>query len=508
MSQHIDHVMRPKVFALLCFCLLSAACALGPNPRLDSDLDEILGPPELEGIRWGLVVTDLDGDVLLARRADERFLPASNTKLFTTAAAFRWQGELEQLALGSTTEVRLEETGTDEPPNLVLIGRGDPSVRDGPDCETQCLDDLAASVLKSGITMVGDVVGDDTWFTDERWLGGWSWEDLQEGYGTATSALVVNDNVLELTIHPGATPNEIVRAEWQAGDAFYDLEIEALTVAGDDATLRLERLPGTHTIVVRGQMQVGDKPRKFWLGLDSPAIVAAWRLKQALARNGIQVLGDARARSRHFDFAVQPEFEVGGGCVPTGKAVSGLSSEESLASLPASPWKAAAYEINKSSQNLYAELLLRQLGRLCGGGSSEEGLGLIRGLLQEAGVSTTGFDFSDGSGMSVYNRVSPRAITTLLAYAAAQDWGEDWRTTFPIGGVDGSLERRFAGTALEGRIFAKTGTLRGVNALSGYMVSASGRRLVFSIIANDRPLAVRSATPFMDAALARIAEDY
>ncbi len=108
--------------------------------------------------------------------------------------------------------------------------------------------------------------------------------------------------------------------------------------------------------------------------------------------------------------------------------------------------------------------------------------------------------------MSVYNRVSPRTIVSLLTYAAAQDWGEDWKETFPIGGTDGSLTRRFRGTLLEGNIFAKTGTLKGTNALSGYMKAASGQTLVFSVIANERPLAVSSATPMMDAALVRIAE--
>ena len=129
-------------------------------------------------------------------------------------------------------------------------------------------------------------------------------------------------------------------------------------------------------------------------------------------------------------------------------------------------------------------------------------------LLDEAGVPPSGYDVFDGSGMSVYNRISPRALVHLLLFAHTQDWGADWRATFPIGGVDGSLRRRFSGTSLEGKIFAKTGTLKGVNALSGYMIAASGETLAFSIIANDRPLALRSATPMMDAALVDIAERF
>ena len=110
--------------------------------------------------------------------------------------------------------------------------------------------------------------------------------------------------------------------------------------------------------------------------------------------------------------------------------------------------------------------------------------------------------------MSVYNRISPRGMVRLLAFAARQPWFEDWLADQPIGGVDGSLERRFKGTALEGKIFAKTGTLNGANALAGVLEARSGRRLLFSIIANDRPPGTRSATPEMDAALALIAEAY
>jgi D-alanyl-D-alanine carboxypeptidase/D-alanyl-D-alanine-endopeptidase (penicillin-binding protein 4) len=126
--------------------------------------------------------------------------------------------------------------------------------------------------------------------------------------------------------------------------------------------------------------------------------------------------------------------------------------------------------------------------------------------MQCSGVCPNGYDLFDESGMSVYNRVSPRTIVALLRHAATQDWGAAWRETLPIGGVDGSLRHRFRGTLLEGKIVAKTGTLKGTNALSGYMIAASGQTLVFSIIANDRPLAVPSAVLVMDAALVRIAE--
>ena len=163
---------------------------------------------------------------------------------------------------------------------------------------------------------------------------------------------------------------------------------------------------------------------------------------------------------------------------------------------------------SKESENLHAEIALRRLGLLEGTGSRDYGVSALAAFLTEAGVIDQGITLHGGSGMSVYNRISPRAMVRLLAFAAEQPWFEAWLSDQPIGGVDGSLARRFTGTALEGKIFAKTGTLNGANALAGVMTASSGQQLLFSIIANDRPPATRSAIAEMDAALVAIAERY
>ncbi|MEO0722609.1 MAG: D-alanyl-D-alanine carboxypeptidase/D-alanyl-D-alanine-endopeptidase, partial [Pseudomonadota bacterium] len=152
-----------------------------------------------------------------------------------------------------------------------------------------------------------------------------------------------------------------------------------------------------------------------------------------------------------------------------------------------------------------AEALLRRLALEGGSGSSEQGLERVVETLQRAGANPLGYAIADGSGMSIYNRLSPRVVTTLLVWASDQSWFEAFYETFPIGGVDGSLRRRFVGTPLQGRIHAKTGTLRGVNALSGYMIAESGQTLAFSILANDRPLSDPTAIDEIDAALVAIA---
>ena len=140
---------------------------------------------------------------------------------------------------------------------------------------------------------------------------------------------------------------------------------------------------------------------------------------------------------------------------------------------------------NKLSQNLHAELLLRLLGKLKGeDGSFAQGTRVVRQFLLSAGIDDGDFFFYDGSGMSADDRIAPRALAKLLTYAARQPWGEAWRATLPIAGVDGTLAGRFKNSPLKGKLWGKTGTLGETNALSGYLTAASGKTLVFSIMVN------------------------
>ena len=159
----------------------------------------------------------------------------------------------------------------------------------------------------------------------------------------------------------------------------------------------------------------------------------------------------------------------------------------------------------RDSQNLHAELLLRRLGLVAGTGSVADGLTQVDALAARAGVARSDWDLADGSGMSTYNRITPRAMVALLRWISGQPWGGAWRGTLATGGVDGTIARRFKGSSLEGKVFAKTGTLNATNALAGYLIARSGRTLTFAFFANDIPSGAR-ATPAMDAALIAIAE--
>ena len=169
------------------------------------------------------------------------------------------------------------------------------------------------------------------------------------------------------------------------------------------------------------------------------------------------------------------------------------------------PLRADLSIINKDSQNLHAELLLRRVGLVEGTGSIADGQRHVTAMLTSAGLKPHQFYFADGSGMSTYNRVAPRGVVTFLRWTAAQPWGADFRATLPIGGVDGTLSNRFKGTSLQGKVFAKTGTLNATNALAGFLTARSGKTLTFAIYANDVPEGVR-ATSLAERALVLAAE--
>jgi D-alanyl-D-alanine carboxypeptidase/D-alanyl-D-alanine-endopeptidase (penicillin-binding protein 4) len=177
---------------------------------------------------------------------------------------------------------------------------------------------------------------------------------------------------------------------------------------------------------------------------------------------------------------------------------------EEIARLTPPPLAEDVRTINKVSQNLHAELLLRRVALKEGSGSVAFGIHAVEAMFAKAGVPRTAWDFSDGSGMSSYNRIAPRGMVTLLRWIAGQPWGAAWRESLPVGGIDGTLARRFKGTALEGKVFAKTGSLNQTNALAGYLIARSGKTLTFAAFANDVPGDV-SATAQIDAALLAVA---
>ncbi|TGX52846.1 D-alanyl-D-alanine carboxypeptidase/D-alanyl-D-alanine-endopeptidase [Sphingomonas gei] len=471
--------------------LLLPLALFAASPALAQDLQQRVEAgfaAAATGTRFGLVVADADGKEVVAVNPEGRFLPASNTKMFTTAAAYASLAGLDQPDRSGGAAVRIE--GGD----VILEGHGDARLSSAGDCKADCLAELA-DVVAAKTRRVRNVIGDDSAFPDQRWSPGMSWNNIPSRSGTGISALTLDDNELVVEVTPGAVgaPPKVVLPL-----AYYRVDNRAVSVAGAENKLGYERDINGLVLRVTGTIGVDAKPEPLRVGIDDPAHYAAWRFKELLAARGVKVSGQVSARHRALTPADDPDVRKG---APAARA----PAQEALARLTPPPLAEDMVTINKVSQNLHAELLLRRVGLRQGGGSIADGVAEVRAMLDAAGVPRTAWDLSDGSGMSSYNRVAPRGAAKMLRWIAGQPWGEAWRASLPIGGVDGTLARRFKGTTLEGKLFAKTGTLNATNALSGYLIAKSGKTLTFSAFANDVP-ADASATRFLDAALVLVAE--
>ena len=509
-----------RAFALVVWVLLAGQLFAAPRKNLQSHIDAILAQPDLSRGYWGISVISLaTGKIVYEHNADKLFTPASNTKLFTTAAA------LELIGPDYNSRTTIETNGTLDKHgrltgDLLLVGRGDPNLsgRELPyavhtqrnDHPIEALEELADELVKKGVKYVdGDIIADDSYFAFERYGEGWSQDDLVWADGAPVSALTINDNVIFVNILPADRAGEHAFVSITPFADYYRIDNRMITTpAGTGRRIFINREPGSTVLTLWGNIPLDDAGADEALAIEDPAEFAAALLRQLLEKRGIVVYG--QQRTRHTDLASLSTFTV------TALAPA-RGGDEPSRSLQRQPLVLAAHEskplmedvrvINKVSQNLHAEILLRLLGRERGtAGTVEGGLEVVRGFLNRAGVPAEEYSFYDGSGLSRQNLATPNAVVQLLRYAAAQPWGPSFRSTLPVAGVDGSLAGRFKDASVHGNVEGKTGSLGGVKTLSGYATTASGELVAFSILTNNFNLPAKRVTDAIDDVVGAIVE--
>jgi D-alanyl-D-alanine carboxypeptidase/D-alanyl-D-alanine-endopeptidase (penicillin-binding protein 4) len=498
--------------------------AIQPSVKpLESRIASLLAAPDVEHGFWGIEVVSLGtGETLYAQNSDKLFTPASNTKLFTTAAALALIGPDYKFRTTVETTGSLDRYGRLNG-DLVLVGHGDPNLsgRELPydlrtqrnDDPIQALESLADALVQKGVKYIdGDIVADDSYFAFERYGEGWSQDDLVWADGAPVSALTVNDNVVFVNIQPADRAGEKAFVSIKPFADYYRLDNRIVTTpAGTGRKFFVNREPGSMTLMLWGNLPLDDPGATEALAIEDPAQFAAGLFRQLLEKRGIVVYG--HQRTHHTELASLSTFTATALAPSRGGSESAarpLKTDQpiTLASYESKPLVEDVRVINKVSQNLHAEILLRLLGRERGNaGTIEGGLEVLRGFLTQAGIASDQYVFYDGSGLSRQNLVTPHAIVQLLRYASTQPWGAAYKSSFPVAGVDGSLAERFTAARLQKRVLAKTGSLGGVKALSGYATTDSGQTVVFSILSNNLNLAPRRVTETVDAIVEAIVED-
>jgi D-alanyl-D-alanine carboxypeptidase/D-alanyl-D-alanine-endopeptidase (penicillin-binding protein 4) len=513
----------------------------GPRAKLARTIAGLLEGPEVSRDHWGIAVTAMDGAPIYLLNEGQLFQPASNAKLYTTAAAMALLGK------DRTFETKVVAGGRISSPgwvngNLILVGDGDsnlsgrelPYVPPGDKAKTELapqsplryLEDLADQTVKNGLKRVdGDVVGDDTLFPYEPYAQDWTIDDAVWGFGAPVSALSVNDNQIKVTVTPGMA-GQSANVVLDPSMPYYILNATVMTgVAKSESSIEIERAPGSRTVRIYGTISAGAPEDVEEIAIDDPAEYAAIALKQMLEARGVTVQGRARAvhrqpnETRGFINVVKtPLAELKVTARYEGRFDAWMKAAQAGCE-PCSPFdvqpmgthvSARLMEdvvlTNKVSQNLHAELLLRQLGAAVGeDGSTVQGARVVRQFLLDAGIDKDDFVFFDGSGLSGHDLVTPRATARLLQYASTQPWFADWKKSLPVGGEDGSLAERFGKAPLKDHVFAKTGTLGEARALSGYLEGASGKTVIFSIMVGNHMPQTTKDRETMDKIVAAIA---
>jgi len=465
---------------LLLLFSFSAAVAQQPKtlPELQTRIKEVLAKPELSSAMVGIKVVSLDnGRVLYEENAAKLLRPASNMKLYTVAAALDRLSPDYRFSTSVYASTRPDAAGVVHG-NLTIYGRGDPSIaaRFNSGDYVKAIDDLAARIVAAGVKRVeGDIVGDESYFVGPKYGSGWNWEDLTWYYGAEITPLTVNDNALDLFIKPGTAIGQPALITTGPPDPLLTIVNKVITSAkGSKREFSIHRGLGENTITITGSIPLEDRGYTGGIGISHPGLLFVYMLRSSLAQKGVTITGASRI------------------------SVSSNAVQNEIATLQSPPFSVIAAQTLKPSQNLYTELILRTLGKVAPPPppsttsnlpqtSEELGLEAVKTFLKTVGLRPEALVLDDGSGLSRNDMITAEASVQLLTFMSKHRYATVFRDALPIAGIDGTLRNRFKGTPAENNVRAKTGSLSSAASLGGYMTTAGGEKLAFSIMVNNYP---------------------
>jgi serine-type D-Ala-D-Ala carboxypeptidase/endopeptidase (penicillin-binding protein 4) len=430
---------------------------------LTSDLGALLSSRTRNG-EWGAMVVSITrGDTLFAHGAGSKLVPASTMKLFTAAIALERLGPEHTFSTDVLRDGAIGPDGTLKG-NLVLRGDGDPSlsprfVRGGPSASMSLLAQLVAGAGIKRVT--GDLIADASGFESRRIPEGWLTRYAGAGYAAPFSALTLNENIVIVGITPGKSGGAAIVFLEPASRGF-TITNTVRTVAGAGTRISARRV-GDDRVVVSGTIGARAGTARYQLVVGDPVTFTAGALKAALESHGVKVDGELR---------------------------TGRTPEQAtiVTSLPSPPLARLVSVMNRESINIYAELLYRNaargLDRQTVGSAESAGQTLRDFMTRDVGASADAVTATDGSGLSVLDRVTPRALVQLLDHAHRAPWGSAFHASLPVAGESELLRNRMRATPAQGNLHAKTGTTNEVIGLSGYVTAENGEILAFAFLYN------------------------
>jgi D-alanyl-D-alanine carboxypeptidase/D-alanyl-D-alanine-endopeptidase (penicillin-binding protein 4) len=456
-------------FIILLLLMMTSGLSQSSNittitATIDSLLNDTLFVPSFIGLK---IVSLDDGKTIYSRNSHKLFHPASNMKLLTTSTALNVLDSDFVFTTSISYDGNISKGALNG--NLFILGSGDPlfTLKD--------IDTIVERIKQAGITSVkGNIIGDVTAMDELFWGEGWMWDDEPEYYEAFITPLTVNGNYITIEVSPGGKDGDKLPVRIEPQTSYLYIINNGITSSDTSIpTVQVTRPKRNNTITVNGRLSTTDTSEKFEISVWQPELWYLHLFKERLEKNGILVSGEIELDTLQ-------------------KSIQLTTIKHSIDSV--------LHFINKPSDNLASELLLKTFGRTKYGkpGTAKKGLEAMLDYLNSIGVDTSLLILADGSGLSFYNQVSPDALVKILEHQYRSKTFKRFYESLPTAGVDGTLKNRLKGTKAEGNLRAKTGTISSVSTLSGYITTTDNKLLAFSFMSNHYPKQLRDLRKLQD----------